>query len=419
MAALSKLLLVSAPLLAALYALLAPRIDVAGLRRLPHSATNIGDCTPLDGLEACEDAWVHHESGLAYLACSSLPSRSVWQPAGALLDGPEQLAATASRPDALRLFDFSTRTHSEVRLEGLPKDDSSRGRVYLHGLDVLSSPTDPDELYLFLISHRPRLPAEASAQQGADSVVEVFRTRVGSSTAQYVRTLRHEALLKTPNNLVADAAALKEGKAAFWASNDHARRLGWERNVEMVWHKPSEIVYCEASLEGEDEPECKVAAEGIQYPNGMVKGPNDLLYSASTFTGEVSVWEIQQVDKTLLPVDTVPLHRPIDNLQVSPTTGAIFAATFPKLLAFGDAAPSPGKPDTPKHVKSPVEIWRVANETGEAQFYGQKYATSIALADPDSKVVSAITSAAPYKDQLLLTGFFSPDAALCKMPEVL
>ncbi|GAA5910446.1 hypothetical protein JCM6882_007358 [Rhodosporidiobolus microsporus] len=420
--------------------LLSPRLAVLNVwpkTRALHPALNVGECVRVEGLEACEDAWVDHKGGKAYLACSSLQARSVWQPADSVLDGPSALStALLGQKDTLRLFDFATNTHEEVALHGMPDTDAEGGwgRVWTHGMDVLVHPPSPSsssageqpEITILLISHRPPQPPSSAKQEGADSVVEVFSSRLGSNEARWVRTVRHP-LLRTPNNLVGDAALLspsskggEEGgeKVGFWLTNDHRSKTGWERVVETVFHAPSEVVYCEADLEDtEREAECKVAADSVMYPNGLAKGPNDLLYSASTYTGDITVWEIQHADKTLVPVNSIPIGRPIDNLHPSPS-GALYAATFPLARAFGAAAPTAKDVDRPRRVKAPVEVWRVGNETGEGQFYGRQFRTSVALADPTGEVVSAITSAAPYGDKLLLTGYFTPHATVCRLAGV-
>ena len=40
------------------------------------------NCEKIDvpGLEACEDMWLHEETGLLYMACSSMESRLNWVP---------------------------------------------------------------------------------------------------------------------------------------------------------------------------------------------------------------------------------------------------------------------------------------------------------------------------------------------------
>lgn len=117
---------------------------------------------------------------------------------------------------------------------------------------------------------------------------------------------------------------------------------------------------------------------------------------------------------------TRQLERPIDNIHVSPKTGAIYAATFPKFLSFSSAAPLPSSPHNPHEKRSPVEVWRIKNQTSPEELYlGRKYVQEVVLSDPEGEVVSAVTTAAPWRDELLLTGYFTPHAVVCKVGEAL
>ncbi|GAA6025294.1 hypothetical protein JCM8202_002680 [Rhodotorula sphaerocarpa] len=404
----APVLLLILPIVSIFVAFARPRLTVLGVGREPHAALNVERCTAVQDLEACEDAWVHHSSGTAYLACSSLEMRAHWMPALEKLDG---LSLPEESTDRVRLFDFKSQTHREMMLSGLPHE--ARG-VWLHGMDAIAHPDDPSLLVLFLVSHRPPADRSRAHETGADSVVEIFETRPGSSSshvAKWVATARHEAI-RTPNNIVAT------GPRSFYVSNDHHRKVHWTRKLELAYGFGSDVQHCDVSS---GVTECITAADNIAFPNGLAKGPNDLLYVASTMHAEVQVWEMQS-DKTLQPFSLIPLERPIDNLHVSPTTGAVFAATIPRFFDFAAAAPTvsdPYRPASPGR-RSMVEVWQIANETDPEQvFLGRKYRKEVALADPKGEVVSAVTSAAPWRDQLLLTGFFTPEAVVCQMPSTL
>jgi hypothetical protein len=71
----------------------------------------------------------------------------------------------------------------------------------------------------------------------------------------------------------------------------------------MAKSVPSDIIYCDAS---KGTVACKVAADGIIYPNGLAKGPRNLLYQGSTLQGLVRVWE-EKPDHTLKAVTEVPV----------------------------------------------------------------------------------------------------------------
>ncbi|GAA6055326.1 hypothetical protein JCM3770_005286 [Rhodotorula araucariae] len=399
-------LLIVVPFLGMLAALCKPRMNVLGVQRELHPARNIDRCEPVHGLEACEDAWVHHDSGLAYLACSSLETRAHWGPG---LENLDARALPRVSTDTLRLFSFTSRTHTALTLD-LPAEHPG---VWVHGLDALHTPTDaePDLYTLFLVSHRPPLDRDLAPQIGADSVVELFETVLGSDTARYVGTVRDD-LVRTPNSVVAT------GTRSFYVSNDHARKVHWTRKLELAYVESSEVAHCTLLPSGVSS--CTVAAPGLSYPNGLAKGPGDFLYVASTYTGEVGVFEIQPADMSLVPVGNVWLERAIDNIHVSPTTGAVYAATFPKYLSFSSAAPTRSAPANPRTHRAPVEIWRIGNETdADEVFLGRKWRKDVVLADPIGDIASAVTTAAPWRDELLLTGYFTPHAVICKTGEVL
>lgn len=72
----------------------------------------------------------------------------------------------------------------------------------------------------------------------------------------------------------------------------------------MLKSVPSDIIYCDVS---KGVNNCKVAADGIVYPNGLAKGPGNLLYQGSTLQGLVRVWE-QKADNTLKAITEVPVR---------------------------------------------------------------------------------------------------------------
>lgn len=84
MSILHRLLLIVIPILSISLAILQPRISTFGIFRSPSPSLNVDatQCRAVDGLEACEDAWIDHELGLAYLyvISTSLSTRSLSPP---------------------------------------------------------------------------------------------------------------------------------------------------------------------------------------------------------------------------------------------------------------------------------------------------------------------------------------------------
>lgn len=120
------------------------------------------------------------------------------------------------RDDYVATYDPKSHTVTKLKMTGFT---SPRG-LSTHGMDVVPSSSDPSELFVYLVNHRaPRGGADPN-KVGADSAVEVFRTALGSSSMEYLRTVEHP-LIETPNDLTGSA----DGKE-FWVTNDHGSKTG-------------------------------------------------------------------------------------------------------------------------------------------------------------------------------------------------
>jgi len=176
-----------------------------------------------------------------------------WVPATLHLNA-SQLPTVST--DYIALFDINTRKHKRVELQGLPP---AANGIWVHAIEVYRSPSSPSNLTLFVNSHRPPADRSLAPTQGADSVVEIFETEVGSNSARWVKTVRHP-LVRTPNSV----AAVNERQ--FYVSNDHRHKVHWTRKWEVLKSVPSDIIFCDAS--GPGDAQCMVAADQVVYPNG-------------------------------------------------------------------------------------------------------------------------------------------------------
>ncbi|GAA96481.1 uncharacterized protein L969DRAFT_94569 [Mixia osmundae IAM 14324] len=377
-------------------AYLGPRIDRLGLTRSVIEMNNQG-CRVIRELEACEDQWIHRETGLSYLPCSARSRRKHWIPAVLKLDALS-LAKTAGQ-DYIALLDLNTEQVTKLTLDKpLPRG------LNLHALDVWFENDDKvaekgDKMWVFVNNHRPPFNATSAPFVGADSSVEIFETTLGSGKLHHVKTVAHPTIL-TPNNLVAT------GPSSFYVSNDHFDKTHWRRGMAQWFVDPaaSSIVHCDASG---IEPQCFDAGWFI-YPNGIARGPGNILYSGSTLKGVVRVLEIQQ-DKSLVLLDEIaipPNGLPIDNLHVL-ADGSIITAN---LIALKWSAAYAKIDDL--SMKAPVEVWRIRNSTGDGRFYGAKYEISQIYGD-DGGVLTGVTNANAHKDKLYLTGVFTAGVAVC------
>jgi arylesterase/paraoxonase len=202
-----------------LVALLVPKLEFAGVFRTAENQNN-EQCVALPGLEACEDAFVHDATGTAYLVCSDIKTRQQWLPAMLHLDAT---ALPDTSTDYIALYSFNTNDHSRLALTGQPAGHTG---IYVHAIDIFQTP-NTDVLTLFINSHRP--PTDRSkGTEGANSVVEMYETTVGSTEAKYVGEVE-DLKLRTPNNLVAMS------ERTFYASNDHLRKNHWVSISSIRW----------------------------------------------------------------------------------------------------------------------------------------------------------------------------------------
>lgn len=327
--------------------------------------------------------------------------------------------------DYIAVLDLETNSYKRVKLVGLPAEATG---IYVHAIDAVKG--SDGKKTVMINSHRPPKNRALGKTLGANSVIEIFETTGNDYELKHVKTVSHP-LIRTPNNLVAT------GPRTFFVTNDHRHKVHWvstrifgtfalvvhgsrltspvtlqSRAFEMLKSVPSDIIYCDAT---KGTPVCKVAADGLVYPNGIAKGPRNLLYQGSTLQGLVRIWE-ENTDHTLKALAEVPvsspklgahlretietefargnrqLERPVDNIHVD-EDGSIYATALTKVLDFMAAGKEGGLTGSPA-----VEIMRITNDTTSG-----KYRAEIAFAD-DGSIVSASTTAAPYRGKLVLTG---------------
>ena len=126
-------------------------------------------------------------------------------------------------PDYIAVLDTTTVSSKPkfwpMRMKNLPLDWKG---YHAHGMDVVVStvPGEEDIAWVYAVNHRPPEPAADAKKVGADSVVEIFKTKIGSDVLEHIRTVRDEHVV-TPNDLV----GRPDGKG-FWASNDHSVKVG-------------------------------------------------------------------------------------------------------------------------------------------------------------------------------------------------
>lgn len=141
------------------------------------------------------------------MACSTPASRTHWLPTNNRLN-----ATGRSSEDYVATFDPRTEMITKLNRVGYPLE-LTQG-LSVHGMDVVQS-RDSQDLLVYLINHRAPVPPKRAEEEGQASVVEVFRTRVGSAEMRYMRTFE-DPVISTPNDIVAG-----DEEMSFYFTNDH------------------------------------------------------------------------------------------------------------------------------------------------------------------------------------------------------
>ncbi|KAJ7142025.1 hypothetical protein C8R43DRAFT_580192 [Mycena crocata] len=335
-------------------------------------------CTTVPGLTACEKTVLHAPTGVLYLACSSPASRAHWVPTVGQLN--------ISGPDADYIATYNPVTGAVARLQ------PSFPGLSVHGMDVVPSSENPSELFIYAINHRKRVDAE---KHGADSVVEIFKTTVGSTELTHMRTVADEVIL-TPNDLVGSP----DGKSFFF-TNDHPAKTGLMRStpVALVGYKFGSIGYCDV------DSSCKHAVQKLSGSNGIARAAgNDTFFVADFIGGDISVLE-RQSDNTLVKAHTIPMDRGVDNLSID-ADGVLWAAGIPFPLTMVAHIADPSRP-------APMSAHAITQNTGPS---GDKFRVEQVFED-DGTIATGTTSVTHDSQRrlLFLHGLGAPHLTVCKL----
>lgn len=101
----------------------------------------------------------------------------------------------------MAILDTATESVTKLKIEGFPED--SFGLFALHGLDLwVDRSVSPAKATVFVINHLPPPAAaqgdhSAAFKHGADSVVEIFETQLGSGILTWKETFRYLVSFQT------------------------------------------------------------------------------------------------------------------------------------------------------------------------------------------------------------------------------
>ncbi|KAJ3529550.1 hypothetical protein NMY22_g8948 [Coprinellus aureogranulatus] len=365
---------------------LKPILRKLGVGRVIDPVGNT-DCTTVPELQACEKIVLHQPSGILYLACSTPESRVHWLPHSLTFN-----ETGTRRDDYVATYDPKTHKVTKLKMNGFT---SERG-LSTHGMDVVPSSSDPAELYVYLINHRAPLSGLDPNEVGADSSVEIFRTALGSSSMDYIRTVE-DPLIATPNDVTGSA----DGKE-FWVTNDHGAKTGLAREFDVLGRAVTSVVYCH------ENDGCKYAIQHMRGNNGITQASNGTFYVVNSPGGQLYVLD-KQADNTLIMTDVIEADRSMDNVMVD-SEGHVWAAAFPKVLVLvHEHFKNPSIP-------SPSSALRFSINTGPGMFYGEKFKVDRVFED-DGSIASGVTSAAydAERNRLFLHGLASPHLTICRL----
>ncbi|KAG6894138.1 hypothetical protein C0992_007391 [Termitomyces sp. T32_za158] len=259
-----------------------PILALGGFWRRVESLAN-DHCTSVPELQACEKIVLHQPTGVLYLACSLPFSRTFWTPGATRLD-----AEHAAFNDYVATYDPVSRRVTRLKFLSF---NSTRG-FSSHGMDIVQSSSNPNELYVYLINHRAPLAGQSARQVGADSTIEIFKTVVNSDSLIHIRTVQ-DPVIACPNDLV----GYPDGQS-FYFTNDHGEKVGFVRELDLLGRKASSVGYCHA------QTGCKYAITKMQTNNGIARAQNDTFYVVNSLAGTVSILE-RQSDDTLVITDKI------------------------------------------------------------------------------------------------------------------
>ncbi|KAF7984213.1 hypothetical protein HWV62_16006 [Athelia sp. TMB] len=374
-------------------------LSVIGVGRVIE---NVGprDCKIVPELQACEKITLHQPSGVLYLACSSIPNRLVWTPTLLHLNATARFATNAE-DDYIATYDPRNARITHLKAS-LP---AGQPPLSLHGMDIVPSSTNPKDLWVYLVNHRPFLAPgggyEDAQKVGANSTIEVFKTTVGGTKLEWVRTFHAPEAIISPNDLV----GLPDGSGVYF-TNDAGAKTAFKKHFSLLLRlTDSSIGFCSTSLPA--SAPCKLVAT-LPDVNGIAASPhNNTIYVSNTLRGTITALE-RQADDSLVVTDVIPVGYMIDNLSVD-EAGHVWGGSFPYLLALAAAMENSSHP-------VPSAALRITLNTGPGSYYGEKYKMERVFMD-DGLLVSSTTSAVydVSRKRLFMHGLISPALTVCKV----
>ncbi|KAJ3181180.1 hypothetical protein HDU87_001309 [Geranomyces variabilis] len=343
--------------------------------RPTFSAINTSSCRVLDDpyLNGCEQSVIHSPSGLAFLACAVDTSiRSRWFPP--LFHYDQEAALTPK--GAIVVLNLKTAKATPLKLEGFPPT------FHPHGMSVITSPENPDEVLIGAVNHRPD-----------GSTIELFSHNLKSHTAQHLETFKDEKILFAPNDLeLVD-------RHSFYATNDrgHAKHLG---RLALGWAKGGHVIFKDA------DGKARVVADKLDYPNGIaLSADKHFVWVADASQAQVIKFE-RKPNNGLRLRDVVELPHFSDNISVEPTTGAVYVAGIQEGFSCSVVFARNG-------FACPAAVTKITNNTDQDVFFGKKYKTQPVFVDDGSRIEAISTAGVHLRLKKSIAGGIGKGVVMC------
>ena len=237
------------------------------------------------------------------------------------------------------------------------------GPFVTHGFDVVTSPTNDEDLFFLAVNHLPNPLASLSETHPdipkARSQIELFSYTIGDQRVRHLRSIQ-SPLIRTPNDIFAVS------ETSFYVTNDHFAREGFQRTLEdwghENWGALSDLIHVAISptaVESEDPSAgitATIAMDELQNPNGLGHGRHAgeivLVRAASGILsilgpGEKGGGKLEVKDQVQLPSsldNPVYFHDPYAVETGRDASGYVLAG-----LAHSMSFPHPAK--------NPIVVW--------------------------------------------------------------
>ncbi|KAF9268909.1 serum paraoxonase/arylesterase [Marasmius fiardii PR-910] len=362
-----------------------PVLDAFTIFRVHKPLNNFLSCTTVPELQACEKIVLHQPSGKLFLACSTPESRTHWTPATDKFE-----AEGRSTEDYVAIYDPKSKEITRLTLD---KFNSNRG-LSVHGMDVVPSSSNPNELFVYMVNHRP--PQHGDPKEvGADSAIEIFKTTLTSGKLTHIKTVEDPSII-TPN----DVTGYPDGKS-FYFTNDHAHKILLLRVFREFFNPAASVGFCHV------EDGCKLVAKGMRNLNGITQAPNGTIYVASTLGKTLRIFDRQE-DNSIVLTDVIPCETSLDNLSID-TDGVVWGAGFPNGLIMAKHMQTPSIP-------APSVAWKFGINTGPSSFYGEKFKVERAFEDSGDLAMGSTTVVHDAQRGLVfMHGIVAPWLTVCRV----